>query len=905
MTDEGGELYTVIKDFHARLGDELSINRGDTVELISDDSEYSDGWFMGKNLSTGKVGLYPKLFTKPKADQSGANPALLRSRSRRLTPQGNTARSSPNNTAVSTNSLGNVPETPAAQQTHAMPPTGTPDNSVSNANRSTPTSTQDTATLITPESRRSRGSNSSAVYSSVHRTMEDIDKALSELQDDSTKTTNLDPSQVKSWTPEQVTEWFSSLNYDMSVAGQFARHKISGDILLQMELVHLKELDITSFGTRFELYKEIEELRLAAKRGGQLQSPYVANSQFIGSPRMPQQEQRGPFNRGHARKRSQSLDELATPVQSPESTTSPALSQRPVSVMQPPTTLATNNSNNSNNSSDDETSTKFASPRQAPKPPSVSSPIADRLFASQNDTSDLKVATSDESRKDEPANDQPKYQERISETLSHSRGPSLGQTSSVYEPASRTTSFSYAPSHQRNVSDVSQLKSDSVAPLSVHRKSSSTDGRPKSRLPNAPALQIQTQQQQQQQQRSQQRSPSQPAQASPQVGQLPSPNRRAFSNNETSSTSPKVRDSGKRMFSATAALRSFTGHRTAKSQTSAFQEGIREITPAEAAKQADFSGWMFKRGNLSIGTWKQRFFTLNKTRLSYFASSQDTREKGLIDVTAHRVVAATEAEDKLSAVYAASAGFGRYCFKLVPPAPGSRKGLTFTQQKVHYFAVETSEEMRDWMAAFMRATIELDDTVPVISSCVTPTIPLQRAQELLQEARANAKTNMETIQRLKDEADKDRNASADASSFDTQSHNTSTEQDSSADTTKVSTSFNTGSASNTGSMTTTPTTATAPHMDNSNNKATSPANGMSTPYLMTSGMSPNSSSDLRKPSKRNPPPVVTKIDYPASNTSQPSTPVDTESRSSSSSTPIMSAVGAMGRKVMSLRKSKE
>jgi hypothetical protein len=81
-------------------------------------------------------------------------------------------------------------------------------------------------------------------------------------------------------------------------------------------------------------------------------------------------------------------------------------------------------------------------------------------------------------------------------------------------------------------------------------------------------------------------------------------------------------------------------------------------------------------------------------------------------------------------------GAGKHCFKLVPPAPGSRKGVTFTAPKVHYFAVETKEEMRAWMAALMKATIDRDESVPVISSCATPTVPLAKAQEMFAEARA-------------------------------------------------------------------------------------------------------------------------------------------------------------------------
>lgn len=176
---------------------------------------------------------------------------------------------------------------------------------------------------------------------------------------------------------------------------------------------------------------------------------------------------------------------------------------------------------------------------------------------------------------------------------------------------------------------------------------------------------------------------------------------------------------------------------SSKQKTSAFREGIKSVDPQEAAKAADYSGWMSKKGSQSVGTWKQRFFCLTGTRLSYFASLHDTNERGLIDLTAHKVVPARDNEDKLVALYASGTGAGRYCFKLLPPAPGSKKGLMFTLPKVHYFAVDTAEEMKGWMNAFLKATIDRDDSVPIVSSCVTPTVTLNRAQEMLQESHKN------------------------------------------------------------------------------------------------------------------------------------------------------------------------
>lgn len=195
-------------------------------------------------------------------------------------------------------------------------------------------------------------------------------------------------------------------------------------------------------------------------------------------------------------------------------------------------------------------------------------------------------------------------------------------------------------------------------------------------------------------------------------------------------------------------FRSLTGSK--KLKTSAFQEGIREITPDEAIKNASFSGYMSKRSSNTLA-WRTRYFTLHGTRLSYYHSLKDKKEKGLIDITAHKVIPInseadeTEKSDKYAAMYASTTFAGNYCFKLVPPAPGFKKGLTFTQPKTHYFAVESEEEMRGWVKALMQATIDIDDSVPVVSSCSTPTVSLSKAQELLARAREETKLRDEEL----------------------------------------------------------------------------------------------------------------------------------------------------------------
>ena len=53
--------------FESRSSDELGIAKDDRIELIELDGEFGDGWFLGKNIKSGTIGLFPggKLLSSP------------------------------------------------------------------------------------------------------------------------------------------------------------------------------------------------------------------------------------------------------------------------------------------------------------------------------------------------------------------------------------------------------------------------------------------------------------------------------------------------------------------------------------------------------------------------------------------------------------------------------------------------------------------------------------------------------------------------------------------------------------------------------------------------------------------------------------------------------------------------
>lgn len=751
-------LLLCIKQFYARLGDELNLAVGEKIEVLADDSEYNDGWYMGKSVSSGKVGLFPKLFTKPVAEQP-LEPTLLRSRSRRV-PLGPKAGDKPGSNSSRIASL----ETPQQQQ---------------------------------PQQAQQQPSND------VHSTMNEIDKALEELQTstrESSKedvktqqkepepapapapapaeepkkghqrnvstqslTTDLNPLQATEWTAKQVLSYFAIvLGFDMSVAGKFARHKITGEILFQLDLAHLKELDIDSFGTRFEVYKEIEKLREMATRakGSSLSGAAGSRSASAQSQKPAEHESREtspPFN-------NSDVDSVEKPQERPSgydrepksaSTLLPAPSFNPYAKENGKSRAASaknpyGHSRTRSQSMENllalntpRTDNSFMSPRKAPEPPALSPVNKNFKFGG---------SPAVPQGNDSPASHS-FYMTRTnaSSGMVNSPGGQSRPASSIYDAGAqghhrRTSSNKNELAHRRHSSLFSFMSGngndEAAGPQKEKLHSQNLTKGVASPTKNKRASRL---------------FDNKPAESSEFEDTLPdiddvnlSPKKDRVASG-ASSKSDEKRNTGrlKSLRSvSTSNFRNLTVSR--KLKTSAFQEGIRDITPDEAIKTSTFSGWMSKKSGSTLG-WRSRYFTLHGTRLSYFTNLRDKREKGLIDITAHKVIPiSTDGEsassnDKYIALYAALTGLGRYCFKIVPPAPGFKKGLTFTQPKTHFFAVETQEEMKGWLKALMTATIDIDDSVPVVSSCNTPTVSLAKAQELLAKAREENKLRDEEL----------------------------------------------------------------------------------------------------------------------------------------------------------------
>ena len=201
--------------------------------------------------------------------------------------------------------------------------------------------------------------------------------------------------------------------------------------------------------------------------------------------------------------------------------------------------------------------------------------------------------------------------------------------------------------------------------------------------------------------------------------------------------------------------------RKTKKETSAYIRGLEAKTPHDQMVGCDYSGWMKKKSSSIMTTWKPRLFVLRGRRLSYYYTEKDTQEKGLIDISSHRVLPADS--DIITGIHASVTGAkstpvspatahtptmasqeaaaqpestiqkpsdSTFIFKLVPPRPGLSRAVNFTKPTVHYFAVDNVRQGRLWMAALMKATIDRDETKLISTTYQHTTISLAKARAM-------------------------------------------------------------------------------------------------------------------------------------------------------------------------------
>ncbi|KAK6522571.1 hypothetical protein TWF281_002010 [Arthrobotrys megalospora] len=999
------DYLRVLHDFDARSPDELTLKKNSKVELLERDEEYNDGWYLGRDPESGKVGLFPQVYTAQWPPESAFSPPTIIENQvapdsdvapppayssapsepkqeipKRLsvTPseltldeagkfggsaKDVTAETPPlaleNNTdkrrisddfkkehpqiqklsrsPVVEDTLSDIEEAlseirtaPRSVGTHAQKNKQPPpimespeahqaveqdfDDSASDYSRSAFDNNESSLSLAIANQPSVSGYLEPTRATYAGRSRESIqrqsDHPLQYSQQFSGESSSdedgdiINPiysaEEIRLWTPAQVSAYFQEQHLPLSICDKFEEQEISGAIVLQLEMPHLKELELGSFGKRFEVWKEIEKLQSVVKNAGGASGDAVkdkkarhrSSSTPAGVlPRLPSLHNRPPARGGSLAVPSTHIEEAMfdpmNPIRESPTTMSPTTMSPSSPGPVPPPKSDVGSIVHSDGRSISTASMERASSSGGQQPQRVPGvhgrdPSFDRAWtlkghkaneSSASGRSRYTGASEDGGKRDRnvlhkragssgshghhvvaaghgkkssyteeqrsrsgnntptpsmksststpssplpyPPNPPPPHPPSPSQSPSPSpRGVVSKQTFPVsersYETVHLANAYPYAqaprPFSRESVNPSfvpSGYSSPSPASIAYHntvkgRKRStseaqiaSLDSRARESLAASvmpggkpltverpppveekhvpPNIQTKAGYPHRSISDGAEKAMSMSPMSQDTNSTLMSPNGSEHSasikitidaperkSDESKQRNGSSKDKDKKLRSVASA--SGIRQKSKKQLTSAYLEGLKEVKPLDAAKEADFSGWMKKRGSSAVvASWKTRFFVLKGRRLSYFYSMDDTKERGLIDITSHRVLPA--ADDRFVSLHASVAAItsspshassanpgngqsgpnlpptppskgGWFTFKLVPPQPGAAKGVMFTPPKLHYFATDSKQIGREWMAAFMKATIDRDETAPVISTFSANTISLAKARAM-------------------------------------------------------------------------------------------------------------------------------------------------------------------------------
>ncbi|KAJ0163340.1 Protein BOI2 [Colletotrichum tanaceti] len=864
---EVGEILLVVHDFIARSSDELSLTKGDRVELIERDDEFGDGWFLGKHMVNGNSGLFPEVYTRPPPKTAPTN-----NFSKPLATLPEVANESKQTNTTDTAGPGDEITAPAAPPAPTPPadspaPVTLPLNNI----KQETASAEGAPPATNPPPSAALGRLNTNQDHVLNETLNVIDEHITDLRSTpsngairapptdsgSEYSAQLDHrmsyihgeetdeeeeamhsrSEVEAWSPDQVAEYLFTVGVEKSHCEVFRDQEITGEVLLGMDQssLFIKAFELGSVGRRLKTWQKIKSLQdecnnlgIATRRTTQTYGSDVgsedarrsrsrADTLTSSMPRMTPVDDRAISFSSKRLSFSQTpkLDtaSIASPV-SPivDSPTRPNHMKRPSAA----SVRDLHHSRRHSSSTDFRLTGAPAHSAVTPKlATSGTFPLTDGAHKKQpsfdrnwtlgsastrplsstglQDVMQQSGLHAPESaidtdrgyfsgtevdgrrrnvlrKRDSTASHTKKTsyadEQRVRSATTISRHSRLGSVDSnrdsvaspaaqkyygVQSTAHRRTASTSTTQSTRPVPPVKDVGAPSVTKLEGRARASPVPESPASRQgihaewlsavvkPSVKVTGLRAISDSVSGDRNKMASPVDPSlRDSP----LPSPARTGSS---TPSAGPSFEldspDTAKSPSTATT-VASKGSRKKGKKETSAYQRGLLKIKPADAVKDADYSGWMRKKSSNLMTTWKPRLFVLKGRRLAYYYSENDQEEKGLIDISFHRVLPADN--EQLTGLHAKLTGAGMatgrdagdkgddtmFIFKLVPPRAGLSRAVNFTKPTVHYFAVPNLKSGRLWMAALMKATIDRDDTQAITTTYQQKTISLAKARQM-------------------------------------------------------------------------------------------------------------------------------------------------------------------------------
>ncbi|KAK4104120.1 hypothetical protein N658DRAFT_420518 [Parathielavia hyrcaniae] len=876
---EVGDILIVIHDFEARSSDELTLAKGDRVELLERDDEFGDGWFLGKHLVNENSGLFPEVYTRP-APKPTASAPVFSIPKQPLTPLAEVS----NEQTTRAASPPVIEEKPNVVDPEPQPaPAALPLSSFKNPNAASPPPSASSvpANIGSGLGSTARPSTSTDSYV-LHETLNVINEHITDLNSQgnaslrngndsgSEYSSHMDNrvsyiqgeetdeeeegvhtrQEVESWNADQVAEYLFTAGVEKHHCEVFRDQEITGEVLLGMDQtsVFIKALDLGSVGRRLKTWQKIKQLQdevvgLPTRTGRNTQTYGSDAGSDVGRVRSRTNTitSSGP--------RFAPLNETSLSVMTKRLSQTPKLEPyEPVSPVSPliesltrtyhdkrPSAASVRDLHHSRRHSSNDFripgSTLSSSSGAAKAPPSSSftrkdashkkqpsfdrnwtlggataySPrplssagLPDPMAGQRTELQDSAVeldrgyfsGTDADSRRrnvlkkrDSVQSPKPSYAEeqRVRSGTALSRHSRLGSVDSVRDSALSPAAQKYYGVSKRSpsVATTDSLRHLSGTKEAMNPTVTRLDSNASDQSRSSPRSAVKR--------LSQVNHPdfnvammlrnglgglraasdavtgSERAKLSP-IENSPIKESPMYSPARTGSSTPSggpsfeldSPDATKSPSTATTAA-SRTSRKKTKQETSAYQRGLQKISPREAMKDADYSGWMKKRSANLMTTWKARLFVLKGRRLAYYYSEDDDQERGLIDISFHRVLPADN--ERLTGLHATLTGVSStpampagshmttsaaadaerdpvqesdhiFIFKLVPPRAGLSRAVNFTKPTVHYFAVPNIKQGRLWMAALMKATIDRDDAQPITTTYQQKTISLAKARQM-------------------------------------------------------------------------------------------------------------------------------------------------------------------------------
>ncbi|KAK3988333.1 protein BOI2 [Cladorrhinum sp. PSN332] len=875
-----GDILVVIHDFIARSSDELSLVKGDRVELLERDDEFGDGWYLGKHLVNSNSGLFPEVYTRPapKVVTTSTSTSTFTQSKQPLTPlaevasEGPTAASSPieetksapipDAKAIPTSlplSSFTSPGSPPPFTASSLPAgagAGFPDTAKPDASADSQV-LHDTLNVInehitdlsSPRTSGHRGNDSGSEYSSH------IGHRISYIQGEETdeEEDNI-PSrfEVESWNPDQVAEYLFTAGVEKHHCEVFRDQEITGEVILGMDQTSLfiKAFDLGSVGRRLKTWQKIKQLQDevnglvstgrntqnygsdAGSDAGRIRSRTntitSSNPRYTGlsdqpishSKRLSQTPKIEPYepvspvsplaespartyhdkrpsaasvrDLHHSRRHSSTDFRIAGATggtnSTPKLSASASFQQQQTSHKKQPSFDRNWTLGSATASVHTQRPLSSHGLQESPGDSVTellqdSAVDLDRGYFSGTDADPRRRNVLKKRDSVQTGSPKTSYTEeqrvRSATALSrHSRFGSVGSSSmadSAMSPAAqkyyglnKRTPSTITTDSMRQVSGSKEAMNPTVTRLDSNTSDASRSS-PKSAIKrlsqvNHPDFNVSMML------RSglgglRAASDAITGNEKAKLSPIDSPLKDSpmYSPARTGSSTPSAGpsfeldspDASKSPSTATTAVSRGSRKKT-KKETSAYTRGLQNISPREAMQGADYSGWMKKRSANLMTTWKPRLFVLKGRRLAYYYSEDDDQEKGLIDISFHRVLPADN--ERLTGLHATLTGASNspavpagshmatsaavdaerdpavgesdsiFIFKLVPPRAGLSRAVNFTKPTVHYFAVPNVKQGRLWMAALMRATIERDDTQAITTTYQQKTISLAKAR---------------------------------------------------------------------------------------------------------------------------------------------------------------------------------